>query len=74
MMFEQVKPQVNFPKLEREVLELWKKTRAFERSVEGRPQDRPFVFYEGPPTANGRPGSHHVLARVFRTSSRATRR
>jgi isoleucyl-tRNA synthetase len=66
MMFEQVKPQVNFPKLEREVLELWKKTRAFEKSVEGRPQDRPFVFYEGPPTANGRPGFHHVLARAFK--------
>ena len=39
---------------------------AFEKSVRGRPEDRPFVFYEGPPTANGRPGFHHALARAFK--------
>ena len=66
MAFEKVSPQVDFPKLEREVLNLWEKTEAFEKSVERRPKERPFVFYEGPPTANGRPGFHHALARAFK--------
>ncbi|MCA1729628.1 MAG: class I tRNA ligase family protein [Actinobacteria bacterium] len=66
MAFERVRPQVNFPKLEGEVLELWERIRAFEKSVERRPKDNPFVFYEGPPTANGRPGFHHALARAFK--------
>src|SRR5918912_4113984 len=66
MAFEKVRPQVKFPELEREILGLWKKTKAFEKSVNGRPEDRPFVFYEGPPTANGRPGFHHALARAFK--------
>src|SRR5215211_3315208 len=66
MAFEKVSPQVDFPELEREVLNLWEKTEAFEKSVERRPKERPFVFYEGPPTANGRPGFHHALARAFK--------
>ena len=66
MTFEQVRPQVNFPKVEGEVLELWGRIEAFEKSVERRPEDNPFVFYEGPPTANGRPGFHHALARAFK--------
>jgi len=64
--FEKVRPQVKFPELEREVLELWGRIGAFEKSVERRPEDKPFVFYEGPPTANGRPGFHHALARAFK--------
>src|SRR5918997_114513 len=66
MKFDKVSPQVDFPKLEEEILDLWKRTNAFEKSVHGRPEDRPFVFYEGPPTANGRPGFHHALARAFK--------
>jgi isoleucyl-tRNA synthetase len=66
MAFKKVSPQVDFPELEREVLNLWEKTGAFEKSVERRPKERPFVFYEGPPTANGRPGFHHALARAFK--------
>jgi isoleucyl-tRNA synthetase len=66
MAFEQVRSQVNFPKVEGEVLELWERIEAFEKSVERRPKDNPFVFYEGPPTANGRPGFHHALARAFK--------
>lgn len=64
--FEKVSPQVNFPNLEENVVELWKKAGTFEKSVESRPEDKPFVFYEGPPTANGRPGFHHVLSRAFK--------
>ena len=66
MAFEQVSPQVNFPEIEEEILRLWERLGAFEKSVERRPKDRPFVFYEGPPTANGRPGFHHALARAFK--------
>jgi isoleucyl-tRNA synthetase len=66
MAFEKVRPQVDFPELEREVLDLWERIGAFDKSVERRPKERPFVFYEGPPTANGRPGFHHALARAFK--------
>jgi isoleucyl-tRNA synthetase len=64
--FDKVRPQVDFPRLEEEMLELWRRTDAFGKSVESRPKERPFVFYEGPPTANGRPGFHHALARSFK--------
>src|SRR5918997_1438711 len=66
MAFEKVRPHVEFPRLEEEVLELWERVGAFRKSVERRPKDNPFVFYEGPPTANGRPGFHHALARAFK--------
>src|SRR4028119_110214 len=66
MKFEKVTPQVDFPRLEEDVLGLWEKMDAFGKSVESRPKDKPFVFYEGPPTANGRPGFHHALARSFK--------
>jgi isoleucyl-tRNA synthetase len=52
--------------MEQAVLERWRAERVFERSLESRADGEPFVFYEGPPTANGRPGSHHVLSRVFK--------
>ena len=64
--FEAVPARVSFPALEEEILERWREQRIFERSVEERPADRLFSFYEGPPTANGTPGVHHVLARVFK--------
>ena len=66
MAFEKVGSRVDLPRLEGDMLELWRETRAFEKSVEQRPVDEPFVFYEGPPTANGRPAFHHVLARAFK--------
>ena len=65
-MFEKVDPRVSFPKLEEEILSFWEEDGTFQKSVERRPKDNPFVFYEGPPTANGRPGFHHVLARSFK--------
>lgn len=65
-MFKPVDSRQSFPKLEEEVLEFWKANRTFEKSVEQRPEDKIYVFYEGPPTANGQPGLHHVLARAFK--------
>jgi hypothetical protein len=66
VMFKPVDSRQSFPKLEEEVLELWKANDTFRKSVDERPEDKLFVFYEGPPTANNRPGVHHVLARAFK--------
>ncbi len=65
-MFHPVTSKVNFPQVEESILSLWKKHNVFERSVNARSGGSRFVFYEGPPTANGSPGIHHVLARVFK--------
>ena len=66
MAFKPVDPRVDIQKVEREQLEFWKRSRVFARTTEGRENARRYVFYEGPPTANGKPGSHHVLARSFK--------
>src|SRR6266849_3905326 len=65
-MFDKVDQKVSFPELEQQVLAKWKEERTFQKSLElraGRPR---FVFYEGPPTANGKPATHHILARAFK--------
>ncbi|MDB1088663.1 isoleucine--tRNA ligase [Streptomyces sp. ACA25] len=64
--YRQVPAQVDLPALEHEVLGFWRANKIFSRSLEqsaGRPE---WVFYEGPPTANGMPGTHHIEARVFK--------
>ncbi len=66
MAFKPVSPKVNFPEMEERVLELWREQDTFHKSLEKRKDAPRFVFYEGPPTANGEPGIHHVLARVFK--------
>ena len=58
--------QLNLPNIGEEILQLWKDTAAFEKSVELREGERPFVFYEGPPSANGMPGIHHVISRTLK--------
>ncbi|HET7120687.1 MAG TPA: isoleucine--tRNA ligase [Solirubrobacterales bacterium] len=64
--FEPVDPKQSFPALEEGVLARWREGKVFERSLAARAEAPVWSFYEGPPTANGRPGSHHVLARVFK--------
>ena len=65
-MFEAVTARYDGPDLEKRVLELWRTHDVFAKVLEqGRGREL-FVFYEGPPTANGRPGIHHVLARTFK--------
>jgi isoleucyl-tRNA synthetase len=64
--FRAVDPKQPFPELEERVLERWRRSEVFRRSLEQRADSPVWSFYEGPPTANGRPGSHHVLARVFK--------
>ncbi|WP_243737883.1 isoleucine--tRNA ligase [Blastococcus xanthinilyticus] len=64
--FAALPPQVDLPALEHRILERWETEKVFDRSLEasaGRPQ---WNFYEGPPTANGRPGTHHIEARAFK--------
>jgi isoleucyl-tRNA synthetase len=64
--FRPVDPRQSFPELEERVLARWRERDVFHRSLAGREGAEVWSFYEGPPTANGRPGSHHVLSRVFK--------
>ncbi len=64
--YRPVPPQVDLPALEHEVLDLWREQDTFARSVAGREDAPSWTFFEGPPTANGRPGTHHVEARAFK--------
>ncbi|HEV3069823.1 MAG TPA: isoleucine--tRNA ligase [Solirubrobacteraceae bacterium] len=61
-----VDPRQELPVLEQQVLERWRERQVFAESLRLREGAQPWVFYEGPPTANGPPGSHHVLSRVFK--------
>ena len=61
-----VDPSPSFPRLEEAVLERWRERDVFRESLRRREGADRFVFYEGPPTVNGPPGAHHVLARVFK--------
>jgi len=64
-LFRPVTAKLNVQELERAQLEFWKARNIMARTYSERADGPRFVFYEGPPTANGRPGSHHVLARDF---------
>ncbi len=57
---------LNLPAIEQEILAKWSKGQAFEKSVSLREGKKPFVFYEGPPSANGMPGIHHVISRTLK--------
>ena len=57
---------LNLPNIEKEILEKWQAEEAFRKSVELREGAQPFVFYEGPPSANGMPGIHHVISRTLK--------
>src|SRR2546421_5216851 len=66
MSHRPVDSRPDFPRLEEEVLARWRERDVFHESIRRREGAPAWVFYEGPPTANGRPGSHHVLSRVFK--------
>ncbi|HET55791.1 MAG TPA: isoleucine--tRNA ligase [Ignavibacteria bacterium] len=65
-MFKQFEGNISYPKIEEEILKFWQENQIFEKSISTRDENNPFTFYEGPPTANGRPGIHHVMARVLK--------
>lgn len=65
-MFKQLSDKINYHDLEQSILKFWEDRNVFEKSItsrEGKPQ---FTFYEGPPTANGKPGIHHVMSRTLK--------
>ncbi|GAA0615363.1 isoleucine--tRNA ligase [Kribbella sandramycini] len=64
--WRQVPAQVDFPAMEREVLTHWDEHDTFAKSLEQSAGGTPWTFFEGPPTANGMPGTHHIEARVFK--------
>jgi isoleucyl-tRNA synthetase len=66
MAFREFPKDQTLPEIENEVLDFWEAHDTFRKSVAGREGAQPFVFFEGPPTANGRPGAHHVLARTIK--------
>ena len=57
---------LNLPAIEQEILAKWKAESAFEKSIDLREGKKPFVFFEGPPSANGMPGIHHVISRTLK--------
>ena len=57
---------LNLPKIEQEILAKWNESQAFEKSISLREGKKSFVFYEGPPSANGMPGIHHVISRTLK--------
>ncbi len=65
-MFESVSPKLDVNEMELAILKFWKNQNVFERVTTMREGGPEYVFYEGPPTANGRPGVHHGLARAFK--------
>jgi isoleucyl-tRNA synthetase len=66
MSFEPVDPKVSFPDVERRILAFWRDRDIFSASLKLREDGPEWIFYEGPPTANGRPGIHHAEARTFK--------
>ena len=58
--------QLNLSQIGKDVLKYWKDEQIFEKSISTRPENKPYTFYEGPPSANGMPGIHHVMARSIK--------
>lgn len=65
-MYEKVSTNLNFVDREKEVLEFWKENKIFEKSIDSRKDDKTFTFYDGPPTANGKPHIGHIITRVIK--------
>jgi isoleucyl-tRNA synthetase len=65
-MYKELGTKLNLPEIEEKILKFWDQNDLFAKSISTRDKDKRFVFYEGPPTANGRPGVHHVLARTVK--------
>ena len=66
MTIRPVPAQIDLPAMERSIMDFWRENSIFEASTTARESGQPWTFYEGPPTANGMPGTHHIEARVFK--------
>lgn len=58
--------QLNLPEINKEILNFWKQNNCFEKSIQQRDRNKKWIFYEGPPSANGMPGIHHVMSRTIK--------
>ena len=65
-MFKQNLDKINYPEIEERILKFWQENKIFEKSISSRDKNKSFTFYEGPPTANGKPGIHHVMSRTLK--------
>ncbi len=65
-MFKQNLEKIGYPQIEQEILKFWQSNKIFEKSISSRDENKSWTFYEGPPTANGKPGIHHVMARTLK--------
>ena len=65
-MFKELTDKLSYPEVEKAVLRFWKDNNIFQKSITTREGKAGFTFYEGPPTANGRPGIHHVMSRTLK--------
>jgi len=64
-MYKETK-KLNLPEIDQQILKFWEEQQIFKKSVDQRSEENRFVFYEGPPSANGKPGIHHVMARTVK--------
>ncbi len=65
-MYKQGLEKLKYPEIEKNILKFWSEGKIFEKSINSRSEEKPFIFYEGPPTANGKPGIHHVMSRTLK--------
>ena len=65
-MYNNLTDNFSFSESEKEILEFWKNDDTFQKSIDAKSEDKVYTFYEGPPTANGLPGIHHVIARMIK--------
>lgn len=65
-MYEPISTNVNFVEQEKKIEKFWRDEKIFEKSIEEKAKGKPYVFYDGPPTANGKPHIGHVLTRVIK--------
>lgn len=65
-MFKQNLEKIKYPEIEEAILNFWEENNIFQKSIDTRDPKKHFTFYEGPPTANGKPGIHHVMARTLK--------
>ena len=65
-MYEKVSPNLNFVDREKQTVKFWKDNDIFKKSMENRKEGETYTFYDGPPTANGKPHIGHVLTRVIK--------
>ncbi len=65
-MYKELNDKINYSEIELSILKMWKENSVFEKSISLRSVEKVFSFYEGPPTANGKPGIHHIMSRTIK--------